>query len=1491
MNPKLKTTLIAAAVSSVLSTSALAATPSVQNHTALANVDHNANVARQQADTPISKSGSRANAQTRLKSQASKQPLNGNGIKRVNTADHFDKHLKTHTFSWATGQQKSTSLPFAVLNRSSAIESAARSYVSQVGAKHGVSASAFANAQLKYADSTRQGSIISKYQQKTNGIEVYSRQLNLLMDKNMQLVSTSGYFSNALAPKQSLARQFKLTTAQAIEKAFANLGGADIKLSKQADKANYQQFDAASDSYTFTAQPRGKKVYYPGVKTLTPAYYVEIMAAQKGKLELMAYSLIISAVDGQVLNRTNLTQSDAFTYKAFADNQAPYIPFDSPMGNDLTPHPTGVYNDRISETQVPMNDVTLEHSGISTNDPWLPAGATSTSGNNVDAYADLVAPDGFSDGDIRAQTTSANTFDYSYTHGDKVNSEENLNAAIVNLFYVNNHLHDVYYDHGFNEASGVAQMDNFGRGGIEGDPIHAEAQDHTGLNNATMSTPADGASPRMHMFLWQTDTIRDGTVDNPIVEHEWGHYISSRLTGGGMYANSQGASMGEGWGDFFALMTMVRETDQLLAGNDQWQGLYNDGGYAVNNGFTEFAYFFGLRRAPYTTDMDHNAFTFKHIQLNVANPDTHPISNLYDDDFSMSGAFNAEVHSAGEIWAMALWESYSGLLNRDALSFSEAQSRMRDYMVASMKITPFAPTFTEARDALLAVAIANDVEDYNVIRTAFAKRGMGAGAVSPERFDTGWNRQGTGDGHRGVVESFDAFASAVSLDAVALDNQSNTAQGSFCDVDGVLDAGETSVLTVNLSNSGTNALSGIKAQLTSDADITFANGGLIEFDQMPVWRDTTSGTIAATLNSADTNQRVGITISFSSDDPAVKLPDDIRTVVNVNTDMNQIRAVEDFESLDSVWTDWSRTQLLDNGGEDPEHILSQWDIFDDVDFGYVAFGPDLSQQNDTTLASRQFTVADSGDFVIAFDHYYEFEYGDPSNPRDETAWDGGVMEISVDSGDWVDVTAAGGTFLSGYNGVIAQSNPYLSNRPGFISLIPDTWIAPESLTFSDGTLNGKAIRFRFRISTDQTVAAWGWNIDNLTLTNATTDTPFSSLGDNAGICVNREPHLVEVDGPATVKGAQPTTLTATGLDHDDSTLTYQWAQSAGSQVIDVSSTSSTLTFNSPRLNVDEVYSFTVSVFDGELSSAAQSISVTVQGNNAPVITTAQAATTINEQQTVTLTVEGSDAEDDTLTYQWTINGEPQDNTGNTFDYSAPNVSVDTDVVLSVIASDGIASSESVEMTVSIIANKTPLISAEQSAVSVKVTQAVTLNVTATDPENDALTYHWMMDGTAIENNSASYSFSAPTVSQDTDVTFSVTASDGDNTSEAVQMVVTIIANLAPTISAEQATVVIREGELVTLSVSGSDPESDSLSYQWTMDGEPVSNNGSSYEFTGPSVNSDTTVTFAVTASDGENTSEATQINVTVEDRSSGGGMGIVALLLAPLAFIRRRKVK
>ncbi len=107
-------------------------------------------------------------------------------------------------------------------------------------------------------------------------------------------------------------------------------------------------------------------------------------------------------------------------------------------------------------------------------------------GNNSSGYAPDGGPDLNFDFDFSLDTAPVNVMD----------------AAIVNLFYMNNMMHDIWYKYGFDEESGNFQVNNYGKGGNQGDPVFADALDGSGTNNANFATPPDGNSPRMQMFLW-----------------------------------------------------------------------------------------------------------------------------------------------------------------------------------------------------------------------------------------------------------------------------------------------------------------------------------------------------------------------------------------------------------------------------------------------------------------------------------------------------------------------------------------------------------------------------------------------------------------------------------------------------------------------------------------------------------------------------------------------------------------------------------------------------------------------------------------------------------------------------------------------------------------------------------------------------------------------------------------------------------------------------
>ncbi len=83
------------------------------------------------------------------------------------------------------------------------------------------------------------------------------------------------------------------------------------------------------------------------------------------------------------------------------------------------------------------------------------------------------------------------------------------NGAIVNLFFWNNLMHDVFYYMGFNEAAGNFQESNIfstGRKGTDtslaNDAVLAQAQDGGGTNNANFLALPDGINGQMQMYLW-----------------------------------------------------------------------------------------------------------------------------------------------------------------------------------------------------------------------------------------------------------------------------------------------------------------------------------------------------------------------------------------------------------------------------------------------------------------------------------------------------------------------------------------------------------------------------------------------------------------------------------------------------------------------------------------------------------------------------------------------------------------------------------------------------------------------------------------------------------------------------------------------------------------------------------------------------------------------------------------------------------------------------
>jgi extracellular elastinolytic metalloproteinase len=156
--------------------------------------------------------------------------------------------------------------------------------------------------------------------------------------------------------------------------------------------------------------------------------------------------------------------------------------------------------------------------------PWLKAGATNdattlgwhfdnvnnytiTRGNNVFAFLDRQSNNAANATRNWPDTSSTAAPSLTFAHNNNTTLQPWLNteskkAALDNLFYWNNLMHDVTYQYGFTEAAGNFQRDNLGRGGAGNDFVSAQAQDSSGYSNANFSTPPDGSIGTMQMYTW-----------------------------------------------------------------------------------------------------------------------------------------------------------------------------------------------------------------------------------------------------------------------------------------------------------------------------------------------------------------------------------------------------------------------------------------------------------------------------------------------------------------------------------------------------------------------------------------------------------------------------------------------------------------------------------------------------------------------------------------------------------------------------------------------------------------------------------------------------------------------------------------------------------------------------------------------------------------------------------------------------------------------------
>jgi hypothetical protein len=369
------------------------------------------------------------------------------------------------------------------------------------------------------SEATSEGTKITNYYivQRYQGIEIYNAQSNIAMKDGNVLDIGNNFVKNV--DKKINATGPNLSVLEAIQSAYTRLGIGTSEFStvETVSKNSYKLSDGQQEDL-ITA----KLVYQPTKEDKLQLAWAFQFYSPDGK---HLWDVRIDALNGSILEKKDLiVRCDLGSKSKYPSN----YPFNFNVNSTANTAVSSVQAAAAASYRViPYNYESPNHSAFqlisspsnSTASPngWHNTNAsvggttasnifTTSFGNNVLAQEDANGDDG---NGIRADGGAALKFDFPYG-GQTLQPTAYTSAATTNLFYMTNIMHDVWYQYGFDEASGNFQKVNYGKGGdvtTSGDYVKADSQDgysqaDATLNNANFSTPVDGSIPRLQMYLW-----------------------------------------------------------------------------------------------------------------------------------------------------------------------------------------------------------------------------------------------------------------------------------------------------------------------------------------------------------------------------------------------------------------------------------------------------------------------------------------------------------------------------------------------------------------------------------------------------------------------------------------------------------------------------------------------------------------------------------------------------------------------------------------------------------------------------------------------------------------------------------------------------------------------------------------------------------------------------------------------------------------------------
>lgn len=484
----------------------------------------------------------------------------------------------------------------------------------------------------------------------------------------------------------------------------------------------------------------------------------------------------------------------------------------------------------------------------------------------------------------------------------------------------------------------------------------------------------------------------DGALDNGIIAHEFGHGISTRLTGGRSNSAclSNDEQMGEGWSDFFSLI-MTHEPGDSGA-DARGIGTFADAQTVEGK---------GIRRFPYSTDMNINPQTYKDIKGTTG---PHPL---------------------GEVWACILWDLYWNFVDKygyDPDWNNEESGNFRSVFLVmeGMKIQNCNPNFILGRNAILkADSIHYGGANGKLLWETFARRGVGFYA-----------KAGITRGESS--EDFEILPTLIEKLKITKTASSSVDPGGEITV---------TIKTINHIPSRQNSVI-VTDELPSGMSYVSGSSSIVE--------PTVSGNLI-TFELGDMDYKKELTFTYKT-----------RSSLN---NKSQLLVRESFDND----PDWVITS--DKGSET---WFTNVDLFRSPEISYSIINTE--GESDASLFSIPLSIQGNNP-ALRFWHRYNVEAGN----------DGGFLEVSVNNGLFAPLTPD--KFIrNGYNGSLAYSTLALPNLFAFTGNSGGNWSGedisgPWVETIIDlSEYKGKDIVIKFRFGSNASVNAagdfTGWYIDD-----------------------------------------------------------------------------------------------------------------------------------------------------------------------------------------------------------------------------------------------------------------------------------------------------------------------------------------------------------------------------------------------------------------------------